>query len=281
MTGDLWLAIGDETGDWDNKQTNFLGVALVLAKVTDWKSALSEKINNQSVKQRMLKPLTHLPKTAQKKESHHVMEALDYLHIHGEWALDKPSQDKLQQELFANLHWLAKHPRLITIGTYGNSRLVWERLNLANDPAQALGRAYGLLAASIVPFLGDDDTLLVAPASRSEDSSNEAIQRVTLNNQSNQERQHGDARGLISTLLDQSQRVLQPWGLQEQIDSGVFLNLQKQYFNHIFLDWLALDNIADMGAALMSLSQKGNIHLIDPRQTWRNVKFFHIKELLS
>jgi len=78
MKGDLWLAVGDETGNWDDykKQANFLGVALVLAKVTDWKSALFEKINSQSVEQRMLNPLTHLPKMAQEKNFHHVMEAL-------------------------------------------------------------------------------------------------------------------------------------------------------------------------------------------------------------
>ncbi|OAD19847.1 hypothetical protein THIOM_004492 [Candidatus Thiomargarita nelsonii] len=258
----------------------------MLAKVNDWKSALFEKINSQSVQQRMLNPLTHLPKMAQEKNFHHVMEALKYWQVRnrsllGEWALENPSDDNLQQELFTNLHWLAKHPRLITIGAYGNGKLVWDRLNLAQDPAQALGRAYGLLAASVVPFLGDDDTLLVAPALRSEDSSSEAIIRATLDNNSSQEREHGDTRGVISTLLDQSQRILRPWHLRQKIDSGVFLNLRNQYFKHIFLDRLALDNIADMGAALMTLSQnkKGDIRLID--QTWRNVKFFHFKELLS
>jgi len=197
--------------------------------------------------------------------------------------LENPSDDDLQQELFANLHWLAKHPRLITIGAYGNGKIVWEQLNLAKDPAQALGHAYGLLAASVVPFLGDDDTLLVAPASRSEDSTGEQIIRATLDNKSLEGRVKGDTRGVISTLLDQSQRILRPWHLRQKIDSGVFLNLQKEYFNNIFLNWQAVDNIADMGAALMTLSQnkKGDIRLIDPKQTWRNVKFFHFKELLS
>jgi len=131
---------------------------------------------------KMLNPLTHLPKEAQKKDFHHVMEALKSWQVPnssllGEWALEKPSDDELQQELFANLLWLAKHPRLITIGAYGSGQFVWKHLNLAQDPAQALGHAYGLLAASVVPFLGDDDTLLVAPALRSEDSRSEAIIR--------------------------------------------------------------------------------------------------------
>jgi hypothetical protein len=290
MKKNLWLAVGDETGNWDNynEQSNFLGVALVLAKVSDCQSVLVEKIKRQTVQQRMLNPLSNLPKKARKKNFHHVMEALNYWQAHnkralfGDWALENPSQDNLQQELFANLRWLATHSSLITIGAYGEGKLVWDRLNLAKDPAQALGRAYGLLAASVVPFLGDDDTLLVAPALRSENSRGVARLRAELNNKSSQNREHGDTRGLISTLLDQCQRSLRPWHLRQKVDSRVFSNLQKQYLKRISLNSLALDNIADMGAALMTLSHniKKDIRLVDPNQVWRNVKFFHFEELL-
>ncbi len=42
MRGDLWLAVGDETGNWDNhkQKQGFLGVALVMAKLNDWNIAL-------------------------------------------------------------------------------------------------------------------------------------------------------------------------------------------------------------------------------------------------
>jgi len=67
---------------------------------------------------------------------------------------------RLKNELCTNLNWLATHPQLITMGTYGKAE--WLKNNVPQ--AQILGRTYGLLAALILPFLTTQDKLLIVPA---------------------------------------------------------------------------------------------------------------------
>ena len=291
MRGDLWLAVGDETGDWDNheQKQGFLGVALVMAKVNDWNIALYK-----TIKEKMNQPLMNLPKKARKSQYHHVMEALQYWQRtsnspSGEFLLENRYSNNLQQELFTNLRWLATHPRLITIGAYGKAEVVWSKLNLAKDPAQALGHAYALLSASVMPFLGEKDTLLVAPGLRSIEKNHIANIRANIsssnNNNNNNQRIDDNARGMIANLLDESQKMLKNYKapFSKKIDSGVFDKLLKQYFPNKLLDKQTLNGIADMGAALMTLSKntKGSIHLVDPNNTWKNVKFFKFEDLLA
>jgi len=42
-----WLAVGDETGNWDELYNPgaFLGVALVMGRLEDWRGALEEKLD--------------------------------------------------------------------------------------------------------------------------------------------------------------------------------------------------------------------------------------------
>ncbi len=220
------------------------------------------------------------------------MEALEYWKKtsnspSGEFLLENRYSNNLQQELFTNLRWLATHPSLITIGAYGKAEVVWNQLNLAQDPAQALGHAYALLSASVQPFLGDEDTLLVAPGLRSIEKNHIANIRASVNsnnNSQNNKRSDDNTRGMITNLLDKSQQMLKSYKapFSQKIDSGVFTELKKQYFPNKFLDTKTLNGIADMGAALMLLNKntKGSIQIVDPNQTWQNVNFFNFEELL-
>ncbi len=74
MKSDLWLAVGDETGDWDHHEQKhgFLGVALVMAKLNDWN--LAEKIKAKTVQERMTNPLNNLPQQYRKSDYHHVID---------------------------------------------------------------------------------------------------------------------------------------------------------------------------------------------------------------
>lgn len=290
MKGDLWLAVGDETGKWDeyNKTSNFLGVALVIAKVSKWQSALSEKINGKSVEQRMLHPLYNLPASAQKSHYHHVRDALLYWQnsqtsLHGEWTLKKPAQNPLQQELFANLRWLAEHRDLITLCGYSQGEFVWKILHRdAKDPALALSQVYALLASLVLPFLKKQDRLLILPASRREKPQIEARARA--------EHDSDNTRVTLTYLYQEINRILDTWQIQKpRFDVGTFNHLQNKYFKNNYVKEQpflknqdkAMVNIADMGAALTTLTKnpKGNIRLAYPQNTWQNVKFFDLETL--
>jgi hypothetical protein len=257
MKGDLWIAVGND--NWDTHPDQFLSAALVTAKISDWKSALTENFKDQSIEQRMKQPLQNLPKGSASNE-HHVIDALNYFKaqsVRGLWTLDKMVKSnsplaRLKNELCANLGWLATHPQLITIGTYGKAE--WLRNNLPHAQ-DGLERAYGLLAALILPFLANQDRLLVVPSS-------------------------SDGQ-LVLDYIHQSLSVWQR-SKMAQYDCGRFIDLQQNYFKDTPLDKSALYSIAEMGAALVGLSQnpEGEIRLHHPNQTWNNVKFFKFEELL-
>jgi hypothetical protein len=58
-----WLAIGDETGNWDELHNPgaFLGVALVMGRIADWQGALEETLDGQRIQDRLQAPPQHLP----------------------------------------------------------------------------------------------------------------------------------------------------------------------------------------------------------------------------
>jgi len=261
MNGDLWIAVGKETGNWDDltHPEQFLGVALVIAKISDWKSALTENLKDQSIEQRMKQALQNLPKESA-SDTHRVIDALNYFKtqsVRGLWTLDQMVKGnsphaRLKNELSTNLNWLATHPQLITIGTYGKAE--WLKNNVPQ--AQMLERTYGLLAALVLPFLTTEDKLLIVPAESE----------------------------LVSSLLDYIEQSLDNWQRTKmaQYDSGSFTDLQQNDLKDSALDSTALNSIAEMGAALMSLSQnaQGEIRVYHPKDTWSNVKFFKFEEVL-
>jgi hypothetical protein len=61
-----WLAVGDETGNWDELHNPgaFLGVALVMGWIEDWQTALGERLDDQRMQDRLQAPPPPLPPTA-------------------------------------------------------------------------------------------------------------------------------------------------------------------------------------------------------------------------
>jgi len=76
----VWLAVGDETGQWDRiLPSEVLGVAVVMARLEDWHEALNETIGGRSVAKRMRRPLQALPADApHRSEQHHVLDVIRY-----------------------------------------------------------------------------------------------------------------------------------------------------------------------------------------------------------
>ncbi|MDS4020916.1 MAG: hypothetical protein RKR03_10495 [Candidatus Competibacter sp.] len=287
-----WLAVGDETGNWDELYNpgGFLGVALVVGRIEDWQKALADNIDGQSIQDRLRTPPRSLPREYQKSTSHHLLDAFNYWkdqRLSGTWSLAEPDGDPLRQEVFATLRWLAEHPRLITLGLWLKGPEMRRELFLSDDPAVALGRAYGLLVGLALPFLNPKDRLLVQPGLRTESANLPAKQRASLAKaQPNADaRQHGDLRGTVSVLVEEGQRHRNAWrgGAIAGLEAGALDHLRGLCapLKKAWLDNNVLNAVADLGAGLLRLScQPGEGGLRLRRDdTWRNVVFHALPEL--
>lgn len=292
MKGDLWLAVGDQTGNWDDltDPKQFLSVALVLGKISDWESALKEEITEQTIEQCMKQPLRTRP-DGSTSNTHHVMDALNYFKaqsVRGRWALDRMVKGsnspvaQLKNQLCTHLSWLATHSLLVTVGTHGNAKWIKNNLDHAKEPNLCcVGRAYGLLLTLIIPFLKEDDCLLFIPNgvwNAPLDSTQAASPTPVL------ESATSNLNHLISSLDNYTQQNLRVWQRTKMapLHSGTFMDLQPNYFKDIPLDKEAVSNIADMGSSLVALSQNpaAEIRVYDSNKTWHNAKFFQFEELL-
>jgi hypothetical protein len=289
-----WLAVGDETGNWDELKNPgaFLGVALVVGRIEDWQAALQETIGGQRVKDRLQAPIRHLPPANRRSQTHHLKDAFDYWErqrLGGEWLLAEPDGDPSRQEVFATLRWLAEHPHLITLGLWGRGATLKPVLFRSDDPAVALGQAYGLLVGQVLPFLNVEDRLLVQPGLRSEPADSPARQRATITKNPNNDdaRLHGHTRGTVSVLIDEGQRYRQAWhgGAIAGFDAGVLVHLRKQYpsLGSVWLPNDVLNAIADLGAGLLRLScQTGATQLGLRREpSWTNVVLHSLEEITT
>ena len=288
----IWLAVGDEAGSWDHignaapNDKRHLGVALVLAPIPTWKTTLQERLAGTTIEQHMQRcPVTGVNKI------HHVKETLEYLkdhHLQGQWQLNEPGLDPVKSSLCQSFRWLASHPRLISLGAHARLDQIRRHLHHADDPAQALGQLYGLLAAFIFPFLPPGDELQIAPGLRSELSThNLALKRVDADRPSSTDpnkRIDGDTRGMVSALKQTALERLSRWpDLQAdtRLDAGIF-----KYFSgdwRAFLPYSALNGIADLAASLLSATQFPGYAIDIPAENLPrgNVCFKSLAELLE
>lgn len=286
-----WLAIGDETGNWDQPGA-FLGVALVMGRIEDWRKALEARLDGHWLKDRLQTPPCHLPSAYRKAPHHHLIDVFNYWSSQpsGEWALDAPGDDPLRQEVFSTLRWLAEHPRLITLGLWGPGAAMRAALFGSEDSAIALGRAYGLLTALALPFLHpQEDRLLIHPGLRSESRDSRAQQRATLNNsrESQELRQFGYVRGTLSILREETQRHGQMWrgGAVARFDVGTldYLRDHSSALKTARLDNRLLNVVADLGAGLLRLTSQPGTQGVSLRRddAWRNVVFHELPEITA
>jgi len=289
-----WLAVGDETGNWDTlRHPNvFLGVALVMGRIEDWRAALQEVIDGQRIEDRLQAPIRALPPAYRHSPNHHLKDAFDYWNERpsaGDGSLADPGTDPLRQEVFATLRWLAEHPRLITLGLWGRGAALKPALFRSDDPAVALGQAYALLVGQVLPFLTPADRLLVQPGLRSEPTDLLAQQRARVASDPNdaEARRHGHLRGTLSALIDAGQRYRHAWRGDPigQFDAGA-LTYHRQQYPSLGSTWLpnnALNAIADLGAGLLRLTcQPGTTSLgLRRERTWANVVFQSLEEITS
>ena len=161
------------------------------------------------------------------------------------------------RDSFATLRWLAEHPRLITVGLGGKGIELRPKLFQSDDPAVALGRAYGLLAARVLPFLDSSDRLLVNPGLRSEKRNTLPDQRSTAakDQKDPDSRIHGDTRSMISVLIDEGRTHRDAWPGSRiaRLEAGTLDYLRDRCppLKNIWLPNDILNAIADLGAGCL------------------------------
>jgi hypothetical protein len=186
----LWLAIGDETGTFDNPPSSKLhGAGLILARPAALAAALNENLNGQTIRQRMDKPIDGLEtwlraKGAEKSKEltkHHVREAWSYLTdkgITGHYPLDALHADPVLTDLLCAFRWLATHQDIISLGIHGNGKEVMTDFWKGSDPMAAIGAMYGTALALVRPFLGTAARIRMLPGRRSEETNSAPIWRA-------------------------------------------------------------------------------------------------------
>jgi hypothetical protein len=103
---------------------------------------------------------------------HHVRPAFLYFDREpklkpGTFTLDAEPEDPVLGHLLQSMRWLATHPRLLSVGVYGQGNDLYS-LCRSDDPMAALGNLYGLLLALAYPFLGPRPALRVLLSGRTE-----------------------------------------------------------------------------------------------------------------
>ena len=287
-----WLAVGDETGNWDelNNPGAFLGAALVIGRIEDWQAALNEEIDGQPIRQRLQGLPRHLPPAYHQSRLHHLLDTFkcwETQKLAGEWSLDAPGDDPLRREVFTTLRWLAEHPRLITVGLWFKGAALQRELFRSGDPAVALGRVYGLLAALVLPFLNSSDRLLVNPGLRTEKPNTPAKQRATVvkDQQDPDSRTYGDTRSMISVLIDEgnTHRDACRGSRIAGLEAGTLVHLRNGSppLKKAGLPNDILNAIADLGAGLLRLTCQSKAEWLSLRRdpAWANVVFHALPEL--
>lgn len=186
----LWLAIGDETGPFDNPQSPKLhGAGLILARPAALAAALNENLKGRSIRQRMDAPIEGLenwlraqgPEKEDELHRHHVREAWFYLieqRIKGQYTLDATPSDPVLTHLLAAFRWLAGHPEIISLGIYGTAQEVMTDFWKGSDSMAVIGAIYGRSLALMKPFLGPAPRIRVLPGRRSEATNSPSILRA-------------------------------------------------------------------------------------------------------
>ena len=289
---ETWLAVSDETGNFD-QGNRYIGVGMVIARLSDWNGALQEPIGDRSVASILEQPIPIPGQNVPRRGQHHVKDALDFWNRErpraSVWAANGPHLEQPARHLAELFHWLLRHERLITLGVIGRAPDCRRRLGLASrDPAHLLARMTAPLLKLVWPFLARDDRLLVLPSFRSEPTDHEALRRVQVQAQKADDRvQRVGDRPLVSTLLDDVNRTTNYFDVNtERCTAGRIHHLRSRSaaLQQSGLKSNQLQPLADIAAALTLLTDPAahaNRNVRIPKPNTGNARFYRITEVTS
>lgn len=319
-TVNLWLAIGDETGDFADPQSPTLhGAGLILARPATLVAALNESLDGKKIRSRMDAPVEGLrnwlvakgPEKAQELKRHHVREAWLYLRekrVTGEYALDAMPSDEVLRNLLAAFRWLAGHSGIVSLGIHGSGREVMGNFATGSDRMAVIGTLYGRMLALVKPFLGASPRIRMLPGRRSEEISDAAIRRAGQYVPASAfgERQTTSKTGGNRVLLDAMERefwqtldrMSGQWPMPASISArevlfagcmnrdALVMALEREDQQAASLvrgEESRLNNLADLACSLMAAScdfRARDLRIRFPDPVGANVRFFSASEVM-
>ncbi|MBN8437977.1 MAG: hypothetical protein J0L95_08040 [Candidatus Accumulibacter sp.] len=291
-TVNLWLAVGDETGEFkDSQSSGFHGAGLILARPATLVAALNETLDGKTIRSRMDAPVEGLrnwllakgPEKADELRKHHVREAWQYFRekgIKGAHSLDAIPSDPVLANLLAAFRWLAGHPGIVSLGIHGSGKEVMGDFATGSDRMAVLGTLYGRTLALVRPFLGASPRIRMLPGRRSEDIDDASIRRAGQHvsiPHTGSKRQSTSNTGGNRTLLDAMERqfwetfasMKGQWpvpveAFARQIAFAGYMNSEalvatleredRQAANLVRGEEARLNNLADLACSLMAAS---------------------------
>jgi hypothetical protein len=290
----LWLAIGDETGQFKDASSSELhGVGIILARPAALTASLDEHLDGKTIRQRMNTCVPGLETwllgqgSEKRKElkRHHVREAWKYLaderRLTGSFMLDDKAPEPVLAHLQSSFSWLASHSEIISLGLYGTGRELLTGFWKGSDEMAAIGALYGRLLGIVKPFLGSAARIRMLAGVRSEELDAKAIRRAGQSvgaPQPGSKRQSSAITGGSRTLLESMEREF--WSTLSEAEScwptpstpaarqttfacftddkALVLQLEREDKAAAKLvneDNGALDNLADLTTSLMASSR--------------------------
>lgn len=316
-TVNLWLAIGDETGDFEDPQSpTFHGAALILARPATLVAALNENLDGKTIRSRMDAPVEGLrnwllakgPGKVEELKKHHVREAWLYLcekGIAGEYPLDATPSDEVLRNLLAAFRWLAGHPGIVSLGIHGSGGEVMRD----SESMAVLGTLYGRMLALIRPFLGASPRIRMLAGRRSEKPDSDSIRRAGQEvpapafGKRQTTSKTGGNRVLLAAMKDKFWETLDNMGGQWPVPVNAFaretgfqgymsrdalvtaLELEdQQAANLVRGGENRLNSLADLACSLMAAScdsRVRDLRIRFPDPIGPNVRFFSASEVMA
>ncbi|MBL0283344.1 MAG: hypothetical protein IPQ01_05225 [Zoogloea sp.] len=253
-----WLAIGDETGNWDrleHRSTKLaLGATLVMVPLDRWQAIFNETLGEATLETILACPAPGFEAGGQAKMQHHARDVL--LGFGQARDPDAPGVRQLQ----GLLSWLHAHPDLVTVGAYGTADAVHAAAGLG-DQAHALGFSYALALAPVLPFIGPADRIHLLLMGRTEDATSSAVARYTRTPAD--PRMPAPFRSLHAGVAHGLSRLDAIYGLPGIARASEVVKvcqpydltkISRNHANGAFIDRTVGGALADLGATLMQLT---------------------------
>ena len=215
---EIWLATGDETGDWDivdgSFGSDFVGLAWTLGPVRVWENALQMPVGNVSALEAFSQPINDRLKgvrLSKNSSKYHLMDVwLGYCKGKGfdNIPLDVRQEDPVLELLRSDAEWLLRQSGLgvLTVGG-GAADAKAAGLGLSGDGLRERAKAFAGLMTAAMPFLPGDAKLNLMAEGRTEIEIADAVKACRFMEYTNPNRKEEPFRDFLGRLTEDLRRA--------------------------------------------------------------------------
>ena len=210
---EIWIAAGDETGDWDivdgSFGSEFVGLAWVLGPVHVWEKALQMSVGNVRALEAFSQPIKDRLKDVRlslNSPKYHLMDIwLGYCRGKGfdNIPLDMRQEDPVLELLRSDAEWLLRQSGLGVLAVGGNAvDAKVAGLGLSGDGLRERARAFSGLMTLAMPFLPGDANLNLMAEGRTENEIADAVKACRFMEYTNPNRKEEPFRDFLGRLTE-------------------------------------------------------------------------------